>query len=440
LWRQVVVENRTFQIISCPIDNVQIGPQSSEVDQKDTVKDDESGWVMVIRDVTREYKVAQRLQHQQRLAAIEQLAGGIAHGFNNILTAIKGYTEFALDRLDPDTLCYGDLQEVRKGTDRAACLTNQLLTFSRKQVLRSRLLDLNGVILNLEERLQRLIGKEIRISYMLSVDPNRVIADPEQIEQAILNLVLNARDAMPHGGHLTIETKTVLLDKAYGHLYPGVTPGTYASLSVSDTGTGMTEEVKSHLFEPFFTTKEVGEGTGLGLSTVHGIVAQSGGHIEVESEIGRGTTFTIYLPTTSGDSERYKSVPSCWTTSFGTETVLVVEDTAAVQRLICRALERHDYQVLTAEQPKEALCLGMQHPGAIHLLITNLLAPEMRESDLVRRLVDARPEMRVLYTSTYGEDVMNRWGVRVPHVSFLAKPFTPAALANKVCQVLARDE
>jgi signal transduction histidine kinase/ActR/RegA family two-component response regulator len=435
LWHDVEVQGRSLQIIARPTQGVHRPPGSQDAEPEH----DGGDWVVVIRDVTREQEIQQRLRQQDRLAVIGRLAGGVAHDFNNILTAIQGYAGFVLDRLTPEDPNYADLREVRKGADRAASLTGQLLAFSRKQVLRPRVLDLNAAIVNVEEMLRRLIGEDIQLNRVSSPDLGHVMADPGRIEQVIVNLAVNARDAMPRGGHLTLETRNVVLDEAYGHVHPGIVPGAYVVLSVSDTGAGMTEEVKSHLFEPFFTTKEVGKGTGLGLSTVHGIVTQSGGHIEVYSELGLGTTFKIYLPQVRSEAGPTVPTRSHDAVPRGTETVLVVEDEGAVRRLTCRTLEEQGYTVLAAEHPDEALHLDAQHPGAIHLLVTDVVMPGMVGSDLAKRLVASRPEIKVLYTSGYTDDAIVHHGVLDPEVAFLGKPFTPTSLAGKVREVLDRD-
>jgi len=328
---------------------------------------------------------------------------------------------------------------IRKGADRAASLTQQLLAFSRKQILQPRVLDLNVTLNNLEDMLRRLLGETIQINKSLSLDLGRVMADPGQVEQVIVNLALNARDAMPGGGHLSLETKNVELDEAYANRHPEATPGAYVMLAVSDTGTGMSKEVKAHLFEPFFTTKEVGKGTGLGLSTVHGIVAQSNGQVEVYSERGIGTTFKVYLPRADAAADKSPPTRSLDDLPTGTETILVAEDESAVRRLVCRTLERQGYTVLTADHPREALLLGNRHPDPIHLLVTDVVMPGMVGSDLADQLLASHPEIKVLYTSGYTDDAIAHHGVLDAGVAFLGKPFTPVSLASKVREVLDQN-
>jgi PAS domain S-box-containing protein len=386
----------------------------------------------------------QRLVQAQKMEAVGQLAGGIAHDFNNVLTAIQGYGNMLLDGLasdDPNDWPAGrtiraDLGEILKSADRAASLTRQLLAFSRKQVLHPRVLNLNDLLQGMEDMLRRLIGEDIDLTTVLAPDLDYVRADPGQIEQVIMNLSVNARDAMPRGGKLTFETANVELDAAYARTHPDVKPGQYALLAVSDSGTGMSDEVKAHIFEPFFTTKEQGQGTGLGLATVYGIVEQSGGQIEVYSEVGVGTTFKVYLPVTEAETRLAESAKAAEDTPSGTETVLLVEDEQSVRDLISRALGRCGYTLLVAGHPQEAMALSAEHAGVVHLLITDVVMPEMGGRELAERLVSLRPEMKVLYISGYTDDAIVRHGMLESGVAYLGKPFAPSRLAHKVREVL----
>lgn len=403
-----------------------------------------NGWVLVLRDVSEQRRIEHEMHRQERMASIGQLAGGVAHDFNNLLTAIHGYAELLLSGLtsgDPldwpsDQEMCEDLKEVIKAAERAASLTRQLLAFSRKQVLRPQVLDLNTVVAGMHNMLCRLIGEDIELVTALSPDLEQVEADPGQIEQVIMNLVVNARDAMPRGGRLVLETANVVLDEASVYAHPEARPGNYAMLAVSDTGVGMSIEALEHLFEPFFTTKERGRGTGLGLATVYGIVKQSGGNVQVRSAPQAGTTFKVYLPSIGkanharGTDHLFAAFPR------GTETILIAEDEEGVRELASRVLQRLGYAVLKACRPSEALLLGEQHKGPIDLLVSDVLMPEMSGQELVRRMVPARREMRVLYISGYTDRTLVEQGILEPGTDLLLKPFTPAALANKVRKVL----
>jgi signal transduction histidine kinase len=403
-----------------------------------------AGWVLVLRDVTEERRVQREMWRQERLAAIGQLAGGVAHDFNNMLTAIQGYTELVLGSLasdDPQTWPSGqamraDLEQVAKAGQRAAGLTRQLLAFSRKQVLQPQILDLNTLVTDFEKMLRRIISEDVELITALSPSLARVMADPGQIEQVILNLAVNARDAMPDGGHLTVETANVVLDENYAQTHLEVQPGHHVMLAISDTGIGMTEEVKSQIFEPFFTTKEEGKGTGLGLATVYGIVKQSEGNIEVYSEPGVGTTFKIYLPRVEETPEQVAREGEPRALPRGVETILLVEDEDAVRELARQALEQSGYTVLHARQPDEALFLCERYTGPIDLLLTDLVMPGMSGHDLAERLVPMRPEMKILYVSGYTDNAIVHHGVLDEETAFLQKPFTPAVLARRVREVL----
>jgi PAS domain S-box-containing protein len=400
----------------------------------------------VIRDISAEKQAADALKsleeqfrQAQRLEAVGRLAGGVAHDFNNILTAITGYTELLLDDFRANDPRRTDLEEIRTAAQRAAGLTRQLLAFSRKQVLQPRVLDLNEVVRALERMLHRLIGEDVSLVFTAGPGLGAVLADPGQIEQVLLNLAVNARDAMPTGGMLTIETANVELDDAYAREHVDAAPGRYVLLAVSDTGTGMDEETQSHIFEPFFTTKEQGKGTGLGLATVHGIVNQSGGRIVLYSEPGRGTTFKIYLPRVEQRAEEAEPGPvRAAEPAAGDETVLVVEDDRAVREVVAETLAQRGYRVLRAPDGQTALELarGLQDP--VHLLLTDIVMPGMTGRELAQALSSEHSQVKVLYMSGYTDDAVVRHGVLEHGVPYLQKPFTPDALALKVREVLDR--
>jgi signal transduction histidine kinase len=381
-----------------------------------------------------------QLEHQlrqaQKMEAIGRLAGGIAHDFNNMLTVINGYSEMLLQSLNSDDPMHGNVEEIKQAGERAASLTRQLLSFSRKQVLDLKVLDLNTVAAGLETMLQRLIGEDIDLVTLLKPGLGRVKADQGQVGQVLMNLVVNARDAMPRGGKLTIETANVELDEAYARQHVDAQPGPYVLLAVSDTGCGMDEETQSRIFEPFFTTKEQGKGTGLGLPTVYGIVQQSGGHIWVHSEVGRGTTFKIYLPRV--DSDVTTNEPGAVNTKVlsGTETILLVEDEAEVRHLVRAILGKSGYVVLEANHSAEAVRICGGYNGKIHLMVTDVVMPGMSGRELAERVNFSRPTMKVLFVSGYTDDAIIRHGVLETGVAFLQKPFTPDALLRKVRDVL----
>jgi two-component system cell cycle sensor histidine kinase/response regulator CckA len=428
LWHETTADGRNFQVVARSI-------ETSHPPLEACLRSESGGWVVVIRDVTREREIQRRVQQQDRLAVIGQLAGAVAHDFNNVLTAIQGFTELVLDQLEQNDPFRADLEQVTRAANRAAMLICQLLAFSRKQVLQPVVMDLDGVISDMEKMLRRLIGENITLHTALSPDLGQVMADPGQIEQVIMNLAVNARDAMLRGGTLLLETKNVVLDETYAHMHPGVQPGAHVVLAVSDTGVGMTEEVRAHIFEPFFTTKDKNQGTGLGLSTVHGIVTQSGGHIEVYSEPGVGTTFKVYLPRVDAKVEAQKaSIDANWQ---GTETVLLAEDDNVVRALARRSLERYGYTVLEARQADEAVLVCKQYEGQIDLVVTDVIMPGgMSGRDLAEHLVSLRPGIKVLYTSGYTDEAIAYHGVLERGAAFLQKPFTPDSLAQKVREVL----
>jgi two-component system, cell cycle sensor histidine kinase and response regulator CckA len=395
-------------------------------------------YVAVKRDVTEVRRMEERLRQSQKMEAVGRLAGGVAHDFNNLLTAISGYSDLLIHRLPDGSTLRRDVEEIRKAGDRAAALTRQLLAFSRRQVLQPKVLDLNAVVTNMGQMLRRLIGEDIELSTDLSPSLSRVNADPGQIEQVIVNLAVNARDAMPDGGRITIATTDAELSPAYAAAYPEVHPGPHVLLSVADTGQGMSDETQTHLFEPFFTTKEGGKGTGLGLATVYGIVQQSGGHIRVNSAADRGSTFLIYLPRVDApeDGEQGTDRPLLPHPSPGTETILLAEDEEVVRRLAQEILSRNGYKVLEAGNGRAALLLSEAHRGEIHLLLTDVVMPKMSGMELTERIRLQRPDLRILYMSGYTDDAILHHGVLEDGIPFLQKPFTPEGLARKVREVL----
>jgi two-component system, cell cycle sensor histidine kinase and response regulator CckA len=397
-----------------------------------------TGLAAIYYDLTERKCLEERLRQAQKMEAVGRLAGGVAHDFNNLLTVINGFAEILQDQLPLGDRRRDMAGEIRKAGQRAAELTQQLLAFSRRQIVAPRVLDLNVVVADLERMLRRLIGEDVELATVLRSGVGRVDADPGQLEQVILNLAVNARDAMPRGGKLTIETGTAELDEEYARIRQEVRPGQYALLAVSDSGCGMTDEVKARLFEPFFTTKEPGSGTGLGLATVYGIVKQARGHVEVYSEAGRGTTFKVYLPVTR---EASAEVPP---PAFGgdppptgAETLLLAEDEAAVRGLAREVLRSLGYTVLEAATGAEALRVCEAHPGPVHLLVSDVVMPGgVSGRELAERSKVFRPRMPVLFISGYTDDAVMRHGVLQAQMHFLQKPFTPTALARKVREVL----
>jgi PAS domain S-box-containing protein len=388
-------------------------------------------------DVTERHKLEAQFQQAQKMEAVGRLAGGVAHDFNNLLTVILGYCEFMLGDMAPDDPRLKDVAEVQKAGQSAAALTKQLLAFSRKQIIEPVLLDLNTVISELRPMLGRLIGEDVRVLLGLRAGSHPVIADRGQIEQIVLNLAVNARDAMPGGGTLTIETANVDLDEHYAHDHFAVAAGPYVALTVSDTGTGMSPEVQARLFEPFFTTKEVGKGTGLGLATVHGIVSRSGGTVNVYSEVGKGTSFKVYFPRANGGEEAVELQAPVARTRGGPETILIVEDAEGLRELTRRLLERQGYTVLAAANANEALSLFEANPS-IDLLLTDVVMPGASGPELTRQLVERRPGLKVLYMSGYTEETIVNHGVLQSGIAFLHKPFTSETIGRRVREVLDR--
>jgi two-component system cell cycle sensor histidine kinase/response regulator CckA len=390
-------------------------------------------------DITSRKLLEQQFQHAQKMEAIGQLAGGVAHDFNNLLTVITGYAVLLNNDLPPGDPRHADLEEIVQAVDTGAALTRQLLTFSRKQVFKPSVINVNTAIVEVERMLRRLIGEDIDYVTSLANDVGRVKADPNQIQQVLMNLVVNARDAMPRGGKLTVETKNAFLDVNYCSAHPNVKAGHYVMLTVTDSGVGMDLHIKEHIFEPFFTTKPVGRGTGLGLSTVYGIVQQSDGHIWVYSEPGLGTTFRIYLPRI--DERPHAAVREAEQKRVArppTENILVVEDNDAVRIMLCRILRALGYKVVEAHHPLEALTLCRKAERPIDLLVSDVVMPDMSGIELANELRRLQPDLRVLLMSGYSGLAMTRQGELNPNVPFLEKPFSPDTVAAKVTEVLER--
>jgi len=388
----------------------------------------------IARDISEQNSMAEQLRLSQKMEAVGQLAGGVAHDFNNLLTAILGYAQLLASELRPNPEQYSAIEEIRKAGERAASLTRQLLAFSRKQILEPRILDLNEIVRHIQGMLSRLIGEDIAITVRLDPALGSVRADAGQVEQVIMNLAVNARDAMPIGGQLTIETTNVELEDNYTYTHVHVPPGPYAMLAVSDTGIGMDEATRQRVFEPFFTTKEKGRGTGLGLSTVYGIVKQSGGFIWVYTEPGKGTTFKIYLPRVLALPEPLVVSEPAAASRGGTETILLVEDEDSVRSLALKILEAKGYGVLEARDGDEAIEVAGRR--TVDLLLTDMILPGMGGSAIAARIREIHPGVRVLYCSGYTDDDIVRRGLIDRDAAFLEKPFTPAALARKVREIL----
>ena len=394
------------------------------------------GAVVVFRDVTERLSLQNQFLQAQKMEAIGNLAGGIAHDFNNLLAAIMGYAEIIMMDFPVNQPYHPYLQEIVKVANRGASLTRQLLAFSRKQIMQPRVFNLNEVVAEMDAMLRRLIGEDIDLVTILSPELEGVQADPAQIEQVIMNLAVNARDAMPTGGKLTIETANVHLDEAYAQAHHAVVPGLYVMLAMSDSGSGMDAETKSRIFEPFFTTKELGKGTGLGLATVYGIVKQSGGNIWIYSEPGQGTTFKIYLPRVVGDVESIKSEALPALHLPGSETILVVEDNDNLREVICKTLGKQGYVVLEAANGKDALQIFDNRTWPIDLLLVDVVLPQMSGAEVVKRLQEFDPNLKVLYMSGYTNNAIVHHGVLDTDVAFLQKPFKGTALLLKIRDVL----
>ena len=390
--------------------------------------------IAIVKDVTERKILENQLHQSQKMEAVGRLSAGVAHDFNNLLGVIIGYSEELEERLGTDNYLRKHAEQIKKAGQRAAALTRQLLAFSRQQVLEPKILSLNDIIVDLRKMLPRLLGADIRIETTLEPTLAHVKADPGQIEQVIINLAVNARDAMPEGGKLTIETRSVALEGEPASKHPAMPPGRYAVITVSDTGTGMDAQVQAHIFEPFFTTKEQGKGTGLGLATVYGVVKQSGGYIWVESTTGVGTTFTIYLPRADDGLQPNRSDAGMSALKRGSETILVVEDEDDLRTLTCTLLEHGGYTVLEANCGSRAEEIARQHRGVIHLLLTDVVMPGMNGRAVAKRLLELRPELLVLYTSGYAEFTHGRSPDAADN--FLPKPFTRESLLRKLDEVL----
>ncbi len=389
-------------------------------------------------DVTRRMQIESQLRQAQKMEAIGTLAGGVAHDFNNILTTIIGYADLMLTTIDTDNPLIEDVKEIKIAGERAATLTRQLLAFSRKQIVQPKILDLNNLLTNIEKMLARLIGEDIEILIIQGTALWKVEMDPGQVEQVIMNLAINAKDAMPVGGKLIIETINMDLDDDYfaGHGIVEKPPGSYVMMTVTDTGTGMDRKVQEHIFDPFYTTKEKGRGTGLGLATSYGIVKQNNGFIWVYSEPGHGSTFKIYLPGVKGDVKAEEKEQPSVEYLNGSETVLVVEDDNSLRRLAQKTLRSHGYSVLVAENGEDALRISKEHEGTIDLMITDVVMPKMCGRKTAERLQPLYPGMKVIYMSGYTDDSIVYHGVLAPGLNFLEKPFSSEGLVRKVRQVL----
>ena len=381
-------------------------------------------------------RLEQELRQAQKMEAIGQLAGGVAHDFNNLLSVILGYTVLAIDGLPATDPLRPDLEEIAKAARRASDLTRQLLAFSRKQVIKPHVLDLNQVVTGLERMLRRVVGDDVTLTIRRADDLGQTLADPGQLEQVLMNLVVNARDAMPTGGSLVIETRNAELGPDGAPERPGGPASGYVVLSVTDSGVGMDEATRTRIFEPFFTTKDQGKGTGLGLSTVWAIARQSGGLVEAESAPGRGTTLTVYLPRVAGELDEAPAAPAAPVTLRGTETILLVEDDEQVRTLVRDVLYRNGYQVLEAQNGGEAFLISEQHRSLVHLLLTDVVLPRMSGRELAERLRRQRPELRVLYVSGYTQDSVIDQGVLETGAPFLSKPVMPEELLRQVRAVL----
>jgi PAS domain S-box-containing protein len=397
------------------------------------------GLSAIIRDLRSTRGLQEQLRQAQKMEAIGQLAGGVAHDFNNLLTVINSYSEMLRTHLPASDPLAGAVEEIRKAGERAGSLTRQLLAFSRKQMLEVKAVNLNETVEHAGKMLRRLIGEDVKLTTVLASNLALVKVDPGQMEQVLVNLVVNARDAMPQGGKLTVETTNVELNESYTAGQLDLSPGRYVLLAITDTGCGMDRETQARIFEPFFTTKAVGKGTGLGLAVVHGIVKQSGGRIAVYSEPGHGTTFKIYLPAITEIRKVSKSCQGCEKVPRGNETLLLVEDEEAVRKISCLALRDAGYTVLEAAHGGEAERIAAGTSGPIHLLVSDVVMPEMGGPLLAERLLAQRPGLKVLYVSGYTDDAVVRHGILHEEVAFLHKPFTPGSLARKVREVLDEE-
>lgn len=395
------------------------------------------GAVVTFLDITERRSLEEQLIQAQKMEAIGRLAGGVAHDFNNLLTGITGYSDLLARQIPVGSSASSDLLEIRKAAERASGLTNQLLAFARRQMVQPVVVNLNQLIFELDKMLRRLIGEHIQLVSIPGRDTSKVKVDPSQLEQVLINLAVNARDAMPKGGKLVLETSHVTLDQNYVRCQPGLVSGRYVMIAVSDTGAGMTNEVKAHLFEPFYTTKEKGKGVGLGLATCYGIIKQAGGFISVYSELGRGTTFKIYLPEVEEMAESRTKTEGPEIMPRGNETILLVEDEPLVRELALRVLQEQGYRVLTAQNGAHALRIAEEHQAEkIHLLLSDLVMPQMGGKELADQIKTKYPEIKILFTSGYTDEAIVHHGLHNPGIAFLGKPFTMQTLACKVREVL----
>jgi PAS domain S-box-containing protein len=439
-----LVGQRMADALECPLEPIteEIRLQRADGDWRimegvgvNRLSDPSVGAIVVnARDVTERRKLEDELRQSQKMEAVGQLAGGVAHDFNNLLTAILGYCSLMLDEISQEDPLRQDLMEIQAAGERAAALTRQLLAFSRRQMLQPQVVDVNTLFRQLEKMLRRLISEDVELVTSLSGDLQPVRVDPAAIEQILVNLAVNARDAMPMGGQLTIETANVEIDDAYCLTHAGMHAGHYVVLAISDTGRGMDAATRARVFEPFFTTKKQGRGSGLGLATVYGIVRQSGGCIWVYSEPGHGTVFKVYLPAARTRALVRPSELRPRETAQGWETVLLVEDEDAVRALAREVLRRHGYIVLEARHGVDALRVAERHPDTIHLMVTDVIMPHLSGREVAARLNTVRPQMKVLYMSGYTDALMHR--ELAPGSAFLQKPFTPETFARKVRHVL----
>jgi len=397
------------------------------------------GGIAVLRDVTQQRQLEAQLIQSQKMEAIGQLAGGVAHDFNNLLAVIMGYGELLLGDLGAEDPKSNDISEMLAAAKRGVALTRQLLAFSRQQMVQPDILDLNEIVGGIEKMLRRIIGEHIRLSTKLATGLGRFKADAGQVEQVLLNLTVNARDAMPEGGRLRIETHDAHIDEVAAASQPGVAPGDYVVLTVADTGIGMDEQTQKRVFEPFFTTKEVGKGTGLGLSTVYGIVRQSGGHIVIQSEVGKGASFQVFFPRIEGGDASRKSAPAPAPTYKATETVMIVEDDEGVRVVASRILREQGYTVLEARRASEARRLWEKHGPLVDLLLTDVVMPDINGPRLAEELAKDRPDLRVLYMSGY-PGAGGLVGPQGTALSCIEKPFTPTSLATKVREMLGSGQ
>ena len=422
-WRQRLKDGRII--------DVEVASQSISYGGRAAV-------LSVLQDITQRNQLEEHLRQAAKMEAVGMLAGGIAHDFNNLLTIINGYSQILLSALDPGDPNHTAVEQIMKAGERAAALTRQLLAFSRRQVMQPKVLNLNQLLSGLESMLRRLIGEDIDLRLAPAHDLGHVSADPGQIEQVVMNLVVNARDAMPRGGILTIDTQNVELDESYISTHATMKAGPYIALVVSDNGSGMDAATRARLFEPFFTTKGLGKGTGLGLTTVLGIAKQSGGGVEVYSEPGKGTSVKVYLPRIDQPAAAESEAPLARAVR-GSETILLVEDEELVRSLVRETLQREGYQVLDAPNAEEAARTCASYDGPIHLLITDVVMPKESGRELAERLTPRRAEMKVLFMSGYADQAAVNGGLVSSKSSFLQKPFTPAALSRAVREILERN-